>query len=161
MASVFISYSRSDSEAAGHVEEKLRESGFETLMDKGWEIAAGATWKSMMDEQCESATCVLVLWSEEANQSEWVRREAETGRARGRLLQVTLDDCPPPFPFSEYNYGSLQGWDGLESHPGFQKIVQGVRFFIERESLPRSRWQRLKRFAGSRLQKFRRVLRGS
>jgi hypothetical protein len=95
-------------------------------------IAVGETLRTMIDNGCEAATCVLVLWSKSALNSQWVESEATIGMKRSRLLQVTLDNTEPPPIFRDYIYGSLENWDGSVDHPEFQRITKGIEFFAKR-----------------------------
>jgi hypothetical protein len=134
MYSVFVSYSREDLEIAENVASLLDSSEYKVFIDQKWHIAVGATLTNMIDEGCNVATCVLVLWSKAAVESQWVNSEAGIGMERGRLLQVTLDGTKPPDVFREYIYGSLENWDGTKDHEEFQRIIKGIEFFLERDA---------------------------
>ena len=134
MTSVFISYSREDSQIAEKVAALLEDSGYRVLMDQQWHIAVGDTLRDMIDNGCKSATCVLVLWSKSAVESQWVNSEASIGLERRRLLQVMLDGTRPPLVFRNYIYGSLENWNGTAEHKEFQRITKGIDFFVERDS---------------------------
>jgi hypothetical protein len=132
MTSIFVSYSRRDQDIARKVVESLETSGYTVSWDERFHIAVGAPLINLLDERCNTATCVLVLWSKSAIESKWVETEASIGMQRRRLLQVTLDGTQPPPVFRNYIYGSLEAWDGTVSHKEFQRIIRGVQFFEER-----------------------------
>lgn len=133
MPSVFISYSRKDYDIAKKISNILKSLGNQVFMDDQWEIAAGAPFRSLIDRECKVATCVLVLWSKSAVESNWVNAEAQIGLERGRLLQITLDNTEPPMVFNQYNYGTLNNWDGSADHSNFIRILKGIDFFVERD----------------------------
>ncbi len=134
MTSVFVSYSREDLKIAEKVGALLDESGYQFFMDQQWHIAVGDSLNHMINNDCNSATCVLVLWSKSAVSSQWVNSEAGIGMKRRRLLQVTLDGTKPPPVFRDYIYGSLENWDGTIDDEEFQRIMKGIEFFIERNT---------------------------
>ena len=132
MPDVFISYSQDDRDTAKKVVYQLHDAGFSVDWDDTFQIAVGATLSNLIDERLHRATCVLVLWSKSAIDSEWVERETFIGHDRRRLLQVTIDGTRPPFMFRDYIYGSLEYWDGTPKHHEFRRIVDGIHFFQER-----------------------------
>ena len=73
------------------------------------------------------AACVIVLWSQAAVKSQWVRAEADIARTAGKLAQAVVDDCTPPIPFDQQQHADLKGWTGGANHPGWRKIEASVR----------------------------------
>jgi adenylate cyclase len=69
---------------------------------------------------------VLVLWSNDAVKSQWVRAEADAARELGTLVQVSLDGVLPPMPFNQIQCADLFGWTGDTSWPGWHKVVSSI-----------------------------------
>jgi hypothetical protein len=60
----------------------------------------------------KSADAVVVLWSSDAVESQWVRAEADAARSAAKLVQATLDGIIPPMPFNQIQCAELKDWDG-------------------------------------------------
>ena len=63
-----------------------------------------------IQEQVGAAKAVVVIWSDEAVKSQWVRSEANRGRETGKLVQFTIDRAPLPMPFDQVQCLNLSGW---------------------------------------------------
>ena len=121
---VFLSYSRSDREAARAVEKALASYGWSVFRDR--EIPSGERWESSLRRQLDAVPCVLVLWSASARASEWVDIEASRGRERGALVHVTLDGAPPPPGFADLQASDLSEWSGKTDTGDFRRLVRAV-----------------------------------
>jgi len=69
-----------------------------------------------------AAKAAIVLWSQAAAASDWVRAEANYARGQNKLIQASADDAPPPLPFRAADIVPLAGWRGEETHPGWRRI---------------------------------------
>jgi adenylate cyclase len=79
MADVFVSYARPDEPQSERVAEALRAAGYRVWRDD--ELPAHRAYADVIEEQLKSAGAVVVLWSENAPKSQWVRAEADAARA--------------------------------------------------------------------------------
>ena len=123
MADVFLSYARSSAKAAKLVAEALRAAGYSVWYDE--DLPAHRAYSEVIEEQLETASAVLVLWSKEAVESHWVRSEANRARETRRLVQVRLDDARLPMPFDQIQCADLRGWRGKDS-PAWQSVLAGI-----------------------------------
>jgi hypothetical protein len=124
MADIFLSYSRKDAELAGRVAEALKSVGWDVWWDAN--ISAGARFRREIVEQLQTAKCVVVLWSKESVQSDFVIDEAEHGRQRGILVQALLDDVEVPFGFRGIQWANLKKFAGETRHPALADLVAGI-----------------------------------
>ena len=124
MADVFVSYAREDEPQATRVADSLRAEGYEVWRDD--ELPAHRAYAEVIEERLKSAGAVVVLWSVSAARSQWVRAEADAGRADGTLVQASLDGCVPPMPFNQIQCADLSGWTGDEHAPGWKKLKGSV-----------------------------------
>lgn len=124
MSDIFISYARSSEEQAKHVEQALRDAGYEVWRDA--QLPAHQTYAEVIEEQLKSAKAVIVLWSAEAAKSQWVRAEADAARELGTLIQASVDATIPPMPFNQIQCADLSGWEGSLNHAGWQKLTGSV-----------------------------------
>lgn len=131
MADVFLSYARPSADAAKLVAANLRAHGYSVWYDES--LPAHRAYSDVIEEQLESASAVVVLWSQEAAQSQWVRSEANRARETGRLIQVRLDNSRLPMPFDQIQCANLVGWRGDLNAPSWQTVVSSVAALANRE----------------------------
>ena len=97
MADVFISYAREDLVHAQRLVETLTQAGCTAWWDP--HIRLGEMYPEVIERELEAARCVVVLWSRHSVKSEFVREEADSGKKRGILVPIRLDDAPLPYGF--------------------------------------------------------------
>jgi len=124
MSDVFISYARSTAPQARLAAEALRALGYEVWRDD--ELPAHRPYGDVIEERLKSAKAVLVIWSADAAQSQWVRSEADRARASGKLVQLTMDATRLPMPFDQIQCADLAGWTGDPDAPGWRKVVGSI-----------------------------------
>jgi TolB-like protein len=98
--------------------------GFRVWSDA--ELPAHRAYADVIEERLRAARAVVVLWSADAVQSQWVRAEANVAREAGRLVQARLDHTNLPLPYNEIQCADCTGWDGDPAHPGWRKVAQSV-----------------------------------
>lgn len=124
MAEVFISYARANEDVARRVASGLKASGFEAWWDD--QLPAHRAYSDIIEQRLRGAAAVVVLWSKDAAQSQWVRAEADFARTENKLVQAQLDGTLPPMPFNQIQCADLSGWKGNRKHRGWTKLVDGV-----------------------------------
>lgn len=124
MADVVISYSRENEATARLLAETLAKDGYDVWRDES--AVPSAAGADAIAEQIGRAGAVIVLWSESASASEWVRAEANVARGMKKLVHASADDQPPPIPFDPTQAASISTWLGEVDHPGWQQIRAGV-----------------------------------
>lgn len=101
MARVFLSYDRRDADKAAVVVAALERGGHQVWWDR--HIKGGRRFEAEIEQALGAADAVVVLWSANSVQSDWVKDEAASGRDRGRLVPATLDGTSPPLGFRQYH----------------------------------------------------------
>jgi tetratricopeptide (TPR) repeat protein len=124
MADVFLSYARRSLSDAMRIAECLRAAGYSVWFDES--LPAHRAYADVIAEQLDAASAVLVLWSNEAAESHWVRSEANRARETGRLVQLRLDDARIPMPFDQIQCADLRRWQGDCSAAGWQTIAGSI-----------------------------------
>lgn len=124
MADVFLSYAREDRDRAKALTGALEAAGLSVWWDR--DLVPGPSYDDAIERELNGASCVLVLWSSRSIRSDWVKDEAEAGKARGVLINVLLDDVQPPLGFRRHEAANLAGWDGQASDGEFQRLLLGV-----------------------------------
>ena len=124
MPGVFVSYCRPSAQIAEQVAAALSSIGYDVWRDD--QLPAHRAYGDVIEEKLRAARAVIVLWSADACQSQWVRAEADYARQAGVLVQASLDGTIPPLPFNQIQCADLSHWDGDGHAPGWQKIEQSV-----------------------------------
>jgi TolB-like protein len=132
MSEIFISYARPNEADARRIAEALRTRGWGVWRDD--ELPPHRAYAEVIEERLRSAKAVVVVWTADAAKSQWVRAEADIGRERGTLVQLTLDGAIPPLPFNQIQCADLQGWQGEDGHPAWRKILTSVSDLVGAEA---------------------------
>lgn len=130
MADIFLSYARPSANQAKRIAAMLGEQGYSVWFDQ--EMPAHRPYADVIASELDAAAAVLVLWSNEAAQSQWVRSEANRARETGRLVQARLDDSRLPMPFDQIQCADLSNWTG-DPTQGWQSVAKGVAALANRE----------------------------
>src|SRR4029079_17853045 len=83
MASIFLSYARTDARKAVRVANALEAAGHSVWWDK--QLNPGERFSAEIDRALKSADAIVALWSKASIESAWVQDEAGVGRDSGRL----------------------------------------------------------------------------
>ena len=120
MVDVFISYSRTDKAVVARLAEAVKREGYSVWWDA--ELPPHLSYGDVITEKIGSAKAAIVVWSEAAAASEWVRAEADVARGQKKLIQTSVDDQMPPMPFNQIQFASIGDWRGELDHPGWRKV---------------------------------------
>lgn len=88
MADVFISYSKVDRAIAESLADDLKARGFGVWWD--FELYAGDDFHDMIRAEIAKAKAVVVIWSDTAVTSKWVRGEAVEASDHGTLISAHI-----------------------------------------------------------------------
>ena len=132
MADVFLSYARQSAEAAQTIASALRDQGYSVWFDE--ELPAHRTYADVIATELDAAAAVLVLWSEAAVQSQWVRSEANRAREKGNLVQARVDSARLPMPFDQIQCAQLSN-DTLEGS-AWKSVVIAIAALVNGEPVP-------------------------
>lgn len=124
MADIFLSYNEKDRERARRVATGLTGAGWSVWWDR--RIPAGETWRSVLEDALENMRCMIVLWTANSIESEWVYEEASEGRRQDKLIPVMLDAVRPPAGFREIQAADLTGWDGSPDFEGWRLLLSDL-----------------------------------
>lgn len=121
---IFLSYNERDRERAARVVRLLESGGWQVWWDR--RIPAGRTWRDVLADALERADRVVVLWSVNSIQSDWVCEEASEGARRGKLVPVALDPVLPPVGFRQIQVADLSAWDGSHQDPTARQLLEDL-----------------------------------
>jgi adenylate cyclase len=128
MSEIFVSYARSSAEQARRVADALRALGYEVWRDD--EIPAHRAYTDVIQERLSAAAAVVVIWSADGANSEWVRSEADRARADRKLVQLTIDRARLPMPFDQLQCADLTDWSGDLNATGWRQVVSGIAALV-------------------------------
>ncbi len=110
MADIFISYARADREVIDKLASLLENQGHSVWWDR--QIVGGADFSKDIERELGAAKVVIVAWSEDANDSHWVKDEASVARDAAKLVPVCLDKEIPPMGFRQIHAVDFSDWTG-------------------------------------------------
>ena len=102
------------------------------LEQRGWRvfwdqrIPAGESWHSHIGKAVKAARCVVVVWSAQSVESEWVLEEAGQGKRRRVLVPVFKEPVEPPMGFGLIQAADLSGWRRGEPSDEFAAFFEDL-----------------------------------
>jgi hypothetical protein len=124
MADIFLSYARGDRQKAESLARALQGAGWSVWWDRS--ILPGSSYEQVIAHELSAARCVVVLWSTEALESNWVRDEATLAQTRKVLVSALIDNTDLPLGFRQQQAANLRSWTGSTTDSEFQLLTQGI-----------------------------------
>src|SRR5262245_47654144 len=134
MADVFISYSRSDAEAARRFAQAFEAMGLSVWWDVS--LRSGETFDEAIEQALRAAKAVVVLWSRASTASRWVRTEATIADRSGTLAPVMIEPCERPIMFELTHTADLSHWRGDANDVAWRGLAADVRKLVEARAEP-------------------------
>jgi len=125
MSDIFICYSRTDSAIARQFTESLQAEGWTVYMDVQTQV--GKRWHKEIQTQLQAAKAVVVLWSVNSIDSDFVLEEADYGRRHTILFPAFIESVELPYGFSRIQTADMIGWTGEPGHPGLVQLLAALR----------------------------------
>jgi len=130
MADIFVSYASADRDKARAIADILTRLGFSVWWDRT--IAPGEVFDEVLQRALDEAKCVLVLWSNQAVSSNWVKTEAAEAAARNILVPALIEPARLPIEFKRIQCADLTRWDSDANDPEFASLLASVRRLLAR-----------------------------
>lgn len=128
MADVFISYSHADRHLVNELASVLEARGLSCWWDR--EIGVGARVEAIIERELSVAKAVVVVWSDSAVTSDWVRSEASDALDRGVLVPVSIADAKIPLPFRSVETANLVGWPQQNNDYQLSRMISAVELLV-------------------------------
>lgn len=128
MSDIFISYASDDRDRVLPLVHALEKTGWTIFWDRT--IPAGKTWRQRMDAEIKACRAVLVVWTQQSVNSEWVLEEAEIGKRKQILVPVLLDEVEPPLGFGLIQAANLVAWNGSTSDSSFGRLILDIEIIL-------------------------------
>jgi hypothetical protein len=134
MPEVFISYGRKNRDLVEPLATWLEKLGVVAWMDSG--IQAGERYRREIRSQLKDAKAVVVCWTPDALDSDWVDYEADIALEYGTYVPVFLAPCALQPPFNGYQTPDLSKWsDEKPADPQWLLLVEKIAEKIGREGV--------------------------
>lgn len=121
---IFISYARPTARRAHAIARALEAQGWSPWIDD--RLVSGRSFTDEIQQALEASDVVLVLWSEAAAASDWVRAEAGRAHEAGKLVQIRIDGSKLPLPFDQYHCLDFSRWRGTAKEPVWRALVESL-----------------------------------
>jgi hypothetical protein len=125
MADIFVSYKREEKTRAKMIADALARKGYSVWWDP--RLRAGESVDEEIEKELKKAQCVIVLWSRQSVNSDYVKDEARHALKLKKLIPVMIDNVQLPFRFENIQTADLVGWDGSETFAGFEKLLSDIK----------------------------------
>jgi DNA-binding response OmpR family regulator len=127
-ADLFISYSRQDLSTIKSLAATLQKRGWSVWFDQ--HLQAGVSFDRVIEQALTNARAVVVAWSKNSVNSDWVRAEAAYAQEKGKLLPIRLDNAPLPLRFTHVHTIDFWDWDGSDGHHRLENLFADLATLI-------------------------------
>jgi DNA-binding response OmpR family regulator len=118
---LFLSYSRQDLTKIETLAAVLQQAGWSVWWDR--HIKTGTSFDKVIEQALMNARAVVVAWSKNSVDSDWVRAEAAYALDNNKLLPLRLDTAAPPLRFINMQTVNFASWDGSCDDQAFRTLV--------------------------------------
>lgn len=118
---IFLSYARENKSLAAEYSARLEGEGHSVWWDR--EIPLGKKFDIAIESELRACDIVMVLWTQESVESEWVRAEAGLAERLGKLIPVLAAQCTLPPEFTYLNSLDMRDWTGSARDPEWQRLM--------------------------------------
>ena len=129
MRDIFISYASEDRDRVEPLAIALEKEDLSVFWDR--DILAGESYRKIIQEELESARCVIVVWSGNSISKDWVCDEAEEGKKKNILVPVSIEDVKIPLSFRSLQAANLVDWTGRRNNEKFNLLMQSITSILE------------------------------
>jgi hypothetical protein len=130
---LFVSYTREDKAIANKVAEALASHGYDVFWDV--KIPTGEKFDTYLFRKLNESNAVVVLWSINSVQSDYVKEEAEFGKNHKALVPLRIDQTPLPFGFTRIQTTDIADWYRSARAPEWQLVVDSIESALGGETV--------------------------
>lgn len=98
MGPIFVSYSHRDRDLVTGVVDDLKSRGLDVWWDG--DLSPGVAFARKIEKQIHDSQHVVVVWTRNSRESEWVYSEATLARQLAKFAQANAKGVSPPLPFT-------------------------------------------------------------
>ena len=135
MADIFVSYSSKDRQRIQPIVQALEAQGWSVWWDRA--ILPGSSFDRSIQEAISKASCVVVMWTSNSVDSQWVQTEAHEGLNRNILVPVLLDPVEVPLAFRRTQAADIIDWPRTHnSRTQFAMLLSGIAHALDADAVP-------------------------
>jgi DNA-binding response OmpR family regulator len=131
---IFISYSHQDRQTIEMLATALQQENLSVWWDR--HIQTGRAFDREIEDAISNARSVIVAWSQNSVESDWVRAEAAYALEKKKLLPIQLDNSVPPLRFIHIQTIDLTAWDGNNQAHAYRQLAGDVTKMLNQPSKP-------------------------
>lgn len=135
MNDVFISYSSKDRDWVRDLAQALKSIRQEWSISWDQDMPAGQVVDEAIGTAITNARCVLVVWSHNSVETNWVIDEADEAYKLGKLLPVLKENTRPPYGFRRLTAVDLSEWDKSENSQAISMLIRSIDATLTGRSL--------------------------
>jgi len=132
MADIFISYSSADREHIKTLASLFEQQGWSVWWDR--QIPIGQHYDTVIENELKQARCVVVVWTQQSVNSEWVKNEALEAAHVKKLVPVLLEKLEVPLAFKRIETAKLYDWEGDPSHPELELLFNSIHSILQNQN---------------------------
>lgn len=139
MSNVFVSYSHKDRERVRPIVAQLEAQGLSVWWDRN--VVPGQKWEEEINFHLKDCRAVLVVWTKNSVDSDWVQKEADAGLQIDALVSIQLDEhsiAPLPRSFDHIHAADLVFWQGDSINSEFQSVLRALQALVSRPDTAQS-----------------------
>ena len=141
MADISVSYSSADRASARRLAQLLE--NHDGRYGGTARSPAGRHFDVFIAQQLRSARAAVVLWSQKAVNSAWVKEEAADARDHELLVPARLDAVDLPLGFRSLQTADLTEWRGEADHGEVRRLIADIEALIgPPQSIAPAQWLR-------------------
>ncbi len=129
MGHIFISYSSKDRSKTRALAKILEKNNLKVWWDKN--LAPGKTFDRAISKALDDSESIVVLWSKNSVNSDWVLEEAYEGLERKILVPAIIETTRLPFGYRRIQAVNLSRWQGADSAKGIKDLIKALRALVE------------------------------
>jgi hypothetical protein len=137
MTDIFVSYARDDQAKVARIVELLDAENYNVWWDTA--IHPGQVFADVINKELNQAKAVIVVWTNKAVKSHWVRDEADKARRKNKIIPIMMEDVEIPLGFGGLQTLDFKTWDGKKTAQEWQDLLTRIRAFVPQPSGRRRR----------------------
>lgn len=100
------------------------------------ELLPGQKFADEINSLIKTVKAVVVLWTSESIQSDWVKAETSLAMERGILIPIWLEKIDLPAPYNTLNTLDLSQWDGSPEEPLLDSLLASTKALAGQSATP-------------------------
>ncbi|SFK26717.1 Formylglycine-generating enzyme, required for sulfatase activity, contains SUMF1/FGE domain [Nitrosomonas aestuarii] len=128
MSDIFLCYSKKDAAIANRLVEQLQAESWSVFIDRNTHV--GRRWHKEIERELHTARAVVVLWSAQSRDSDYVLEEAEYGKRKDILFPALIESIELTYGFGRIQTAKLTDWEDGADHVGLTDLLTPLRLHL-------------------------------